>query len=453
MFSFNGNNNSPYKPGNPKETELYDLLELKPDATEEEIKKQYKIVAKKVHPDKNPNNIEEATRKFQKVNDAFKILSDPQKRQIYDMEGKRGLEGINGSDAGGGNEDPFGMFQNIFGGNFPFNNFTEKMTRQKPKPAPSKHKINVSLSDLYNGKDFEISINQQVICKPCNGIGASNPNAIKRCSVCNGKGQVNQLRQVGPGMIQQSSHTCSKCKGKGKVIEDPKDICRECKGERATRIDKKIKVNIKPGMKYGMAIQMNNKGDEYPDLDEPGDLILIPVESGGYNPSNLKRQDDDLHMNVELSLVEALCGFKLVICQLDGRKLIINHDGKIIQPNEIMKIQKEGMPQLNNPSSKGDLFLHFNIILPKNLDNSRKDIIKQVLPQIKRNNQTVLDSDKQEVKNLIEVKDYSGAYQNQNPKNNFNESSSDFEQHNDFFENNNLNFGMGQPPGVQCAQQ
>ena len=111
------------------------------------------------------------------------------------------------------------------------------------------------------------------------------------------------------------------------------------------------------------------------------------------------------------------------------------------------------MPQLNNPSSKGDLFLHFNIILPKNLDNSRKDIIKQVLPQIKRNNQTVLDSDKQEVKNLIEVKDYSGAYQNQNPKNNFNESSSDFEQHNDFFENNNLNFGMGQPPGVQCAQQ
>ena len=131
MFSFNGNNNSPYKPGNPKETELYDLLELKPDATEEEIKKQYKIVAKKVHPDKNPNNIEEATRKFQKVNDAFKILSDPQKRQIYDMEGKRGLEGINGSDAGGGNEDPFGMFQNIFGGNFPFNNFSYMYKKSK----------------------------------------------------------------------------------------------------------------------------------------------------------------------------------------------------------------------------------------------------------------------------------------------------------------------------------
>ncbi len=450
MFSFNQNqSNGPYKPGNPKETELYDLLEVKPDVNDEDLKKSYKIVAKKVHPDKNPNNREEATLKFQKVNQAFKILSDPQQRQIYDMHGMKGIENTNGGGGSEGGENPFDMFNNIFGGgNFPFGGFHERMTRQKPKPPPSKHKINVTLADLYTGKEIDINLNQQLICKKCQGTGANNPSSIKRCSTCNGKGQVNQLRQVGPGMIQQSTQTCGKCKGKGKVIEDPKDICGTCKGERIVKNLNTIKINIKPGMNFGMAIQMNNKGDEIPDLDEPGDLIIIPVESGGYNPSNLKRKENNLHMNIELSLVEALCGFKLVICQLDGRKLIINHNGKIIQPNEVMKIKNEGMPYLDKPSTKGDLYIHFNVVLPKNLDNSRKDIIKQVLPSVKRNNHTVLDSDKQEVKNLEEARDYTET----NTSNTFNENINV----NDFTEmNQDFGFNMGNmgAPGVQCAQQ
>ncbi len=445
MFSFNQNNNGPYTPGNPKETELYDLLEVKPDVNDEDLKKSYKIVAKKVHPDKNPDNREEATIKFQKVNQAFKILSDPQKRQIYDTHGMKGIESTNGGGGDEGGENPFDMFQNIFGGGgFPFGGFNERMTRQKPKPPPTKHKINITLADLYTGKDYNIKLNQQSICKKCQGSGANNPSSIKRCSTCNGKGQVNQLRQVGPGMLQQTSQTCGKCKGKGKIIEDPKDICSGCNGERVVKNINTIKITIKPGMNFGMAIQMNNKGDEIPDLDEPGDLVVIPVECGGYNPSNLKRKENNLHMNVDLSLVEALCGFKLVICQLDGRKLIIDHNGKIIQPNEVMKIKNEGMPHLDKPSIKGDLYIHFNIILPKNLDNSRKDIIKQVLPSVKRNNHNVLDSDKQEVKHLEEAKDYTESTPINQNVNDFSEMNQDF----------GMNMGgMGAPPGVQCAQQ
>jgi DnaJ-class molecular chaperone len=155
-------------------------------------------------------------------------------------------------------------------------------------------------------------------------------------------------------------------------------------------------------------------------------------EVKGYNPSNFTRKNNDLHMNIELSLLEAACGFSLVICQLDKRKLIINHNGKTVQPNDVMKISNEGMP-LPNSKNKGDIIIHFTVTLPKNLDNSRKDILKQILPQNKRNNPVIDDNDIKEVKNLEDAK-----------------LSQDQHQHQHHHHENPLE-DIGQ--GVQCAQQ
>jgi DnaJ-class molecular chaperone len=432
-----------------KETEYYDIFNVKSDASQDEIKKAYLKLASKEHPDKcidkSPEGIKKATEKFQNINYAYGILSDHDKRAVYDMNGKNGLD--ESQNGGGGN--PFDMFSNIFGNNgFGFNGFNERMTRQKPKPPPTKHVLNVSLADLYTGKDCDIKFKQQIICTNCKGKGTTNPDGIKRCDNCQGKGQVTQLRQVGPGMVQQSVNVCSKCRGKGKIILNPNDLCNPCHGDRVAKIDKTIKFNLKPGSDFGTTFQINRMGDEYPDIDEPADLIIVTHETSGYNPSNLVKQNNDLHMNVELTLLEALCGFNLIICQLDGRKLIINHNNKTIQPNDIMKISNEGMP-LSDKKGKGDMIIHFTVTLPKNLDNSRKDILKQVLPQNKRNNPVINETDITENKNLEEVKQSQQHHQHQHQHQHNQGQGNQF----DFNMPNldNLAGDMGQ--GVQCAQQ
>jgi len=432
----------------PVETEFYDLLNIKYNASEEEIKKAYLKLAQKEHPDKcqdrTPEGIQKATEKFQYINYVKNILSDSNKRAIYDREGKSGLEEAKNQDNGGGN--PFDMFQQMFG-RFNMGGFHEKMTHQKPKPGPTKHILKVSLSDLYKGKEFKINIKQQIICKNCNGKGTPNPDAIKRCTTCNGKGQVVQLRQVGPGMMQQIVQPCGICQGKGKTI--PKlDLCSDCNGNRILKADKTHNISIKPGMTWGMVLHLNDKGDEHPDTDQKGNLEIILSEldktSSDYNPSNLIRINNDLHIHIEISLVEALCGFNLVICQLDERKIIINHTkkDKIIQSGEIMKISGEGMSILNNPFEKGDMIIHFNIILPKYLDDSRKDILTKILPVIKRNNLTINENDVKHIKILEEHK--KDEYKKDEYKKDKNINDEFIDELNQIGEDN---------PEIQCAQQ
>jgi DnaJ-class molecular chaperone len=455
MFSGFGNNFNNHN--GPKETEYYDLLGVKPDASEEDIKKAYKIVAKKEHPDKHPNNREEATKKFQKINEAFTVISDPQKRQIYDREGSQGVHQSGGGHGQGGS--PFDAFNNIFGnGGFPFNGFHERMTRQKPKPPPTKQSINVTLSDLYVQKKVTLKLKQQVVCTQCKGTGSINPDGIKRCGPCQGQGQVNQIRQIGPGMIQQSTSICNNCRGKGKVIPDKKDICVSCNGDRTSKVDKEVKIQLVPGHKFGDVIQYPKMGDEHPDLDEPGDLIIVINEmaTGSMNnPDNIKRNDNDLLVNINLSLTEALCGFNLVITQLDGRKLVINHDHtcRVIQPNDIMKIPNEGM-SINDKGSKGDMYILFTVVLPKQLDIQRKEILKKVLPSVKKNTTSDYKSNVklEEVKNPPPVQLFSNNTNNNTTHNNQNFNFDEFADGIDINSGDFIN-NLGGNGGVQCAQQ
>ena len=432
----------------PVETEFYDLLNVRYDASEDEIKKAYLKVAQKEHPDKcsdrSPEGIQKATEKFQLINYAKNVLTDGNKRSIYDRQGKKGLE-EGGGGGGGEGMNPFDIFQQMAGGMGGFGGFHQHMTNQNMKPPPTKHRLNVSLADLYNGKEFTFSVNQLVRCQTCKGVGAVNPDAIKRCSGCNGKGQTVRLLQVGPGMMQQIVQPCQNCHGKGKHIPNKSDLCSSCKGERVKRVDKQHSVYVKPGMNYGMGFHLVNKGDEHPETDQIGDLDVVLGEISGYNPSGFERKNNNLEMKVELSLLEALCGFNLVICQLDKRKIVINHD-KIIQTGEVMKIKGEGMPCFSNPMEKGDLLIHFNIMMPKHLDNPRKEILSKILPNIKRVNPEI-NTETDIVDDSHKLEECSKEEMNNN--NNHNNQNNNNRHHEEDDEGGHFQ----PPPGVQCAQQ
>lgn len=426
------------------ETEYYDLIDVKPNASEDEIKKAYLKKAQKIHPDKCPDRSEEgikkATEAFQHLNNVKNILLDSNKREIYDRFGKSGLENNNSNGDDGGH--PFANFHQFFGGQgFPFN----MGGGQKPKPGPIRQHLKVSLAELYTGKNVKISLNQQVLCGKCNGKGTSNPDGYKRCNTCSGKGQVVHLRQIGPGMMQQIVQPCGNCSGKGKTIAK-EDMCKQCDGKQVKVEEKEHFMNIKPGMDWGMGFHLEGKGHQQPDNDQQGDIEIQLAEISGYNPSNFRRQNNDLHMTHELSLVEALCGFNLMIYQLDERKIYINHtkQNKIIQPNEVMKITGEGMPLLDNPGKKGDLYIHFEIKLPKVLDEARKDVLLKVLPHSQQSKD--------------EIKEFSRKVELEEVKNqpkNFNDQSQTYSHsQSQSHSQSNFNFEHEIPnPGVQCAQQ
>jgi len=441
MFGFGSKDNGA------KDTEYYDVLGVQPNATPEEINKAYKKKARSEHPDRHPpEKRDEQTKIFQKVAEANSILSDENKRRIYDQAGKNGLE-----DMGNPNDvDPFEMFKDIFQGDFPggpgLGEFFNRTRQQKPRPATVKHGVPITLADMYTGKELKLTLKQEIICTQCQGKGSTNPSAIRRCTNCSGRGRVARLEQIGPGMMRQFEEKCRTCNGKGQVI-NPEDLCAYCEGNRILKVDKTHQVHIKPGMKPGMAIQIPGEGNQHPDLDQPGDLSFVIQEAKGYNPSKLVRDNHDLTLNINLTLAEALCGFKLVIYQLDGRQFVVDYTGKPIQPGSTMKIIDEGMPVIGQPKIYGDLLINFELTLPKSLDKKRIGILKQVLGQIQpgRTNPPIVEHhEEKDLEDIIEEVNWDnhpGGF-------NFNQPPRGFPQR------PNAEGGPGEMgEGVQCATQ
>ena len=289
---------------------------------------------------------------------------DPEKRQIYDQAGKEGLE--DGGGGGGGAED---MFAQMFGGG------RGGGRRGPQKGEDIKHPIKVSLEDLYNGKTVRLAISRNKPCGDCGGEGGKK-GAEKACGDCNGRGVRVQLRQIGPGMVQQMQSTCPACKGEGKCI-DERDKCKGCKGQKVVKDRKVLEVHIEKGMKSGHKIKFSGEADEIPGT-LPGDVVISVQQS---EHDAFKRKGADLVKTVELSLSEALCGCVRTITHLDGRTLKVEVPaGEVIKPDQVKMIDGEGMPHHGNPFVKGRLFLHFQIKFPKKLPLSVVTSLKAALP-------------------------------------------------------------------------
>ncbi|KAJ0770006.1 putative Heat shock protein DnaJ, cysteine-rich [Helianthus annuus] len=349
-------------------SKYYEILGVPQTATQDELKKAYRKSAIKNHPDKGGD-----PEKFKELSQAYEVLSDPEKREIYDEYGEDALkEGMGGGGSSSGN--PFDVFEQFFGGGF--GGGGSSRTRKK-HGEDVKQVLKVSLEDVYNGTTKKLSLSRNILCKKCKGKG-SKSGASSRCYGCQGSGMRVSTRQIAPGMIQQTQHVCPECRGSGESINE-RDRCQQCKGKKVTQEKKVLEVNVEKGMQNGQKIVFEGQADEAPDT-VTGDIVFILQLK---EHPKFKRKQDDLYVEHNVSLSEALCGFQFVLTHLDGRQLLVKtNPGEIIKPDSYKGINDEGMPQWQRPFMKGKLVIHFNVTFPETgvLTPEQCKVLKTILP-------------------------------------------------------------------------
>ncbi|EGS17394.1 mitochondrial protein import protein mas5-like protein [Thermochaetoides thermophila DSM 1495] len=343
-----------------KETKLYDILGVSPNATEQELKKAYKTGALKYHPDKNRNN-PAAEQKFKELSHAYEILSDPQKRHIYDQYGEAGLEG-GGAGAGPGMaaEDLFAQFfgGGGFGGMFSGMGGMGGQPRTPPKAKTIHHVHQVSLEDIYRGKVSKLALQRSIICPKCEGRGGKE-GAVRRCPGCDGHGMKTMMRQMGP-MIQRFQTVCPDCNGEGEMI-NAKDRCKECGGKKTVVNRKVLHVPIDRGVRSGTKVEFRGEGDQAPGI-LPGDVVFV-IEQKPH--PRFERRDDDLLYRCDIDLVTALAGGTIYIEHLDDRWLSVEIlPGEAIAPGSVKMIRGQGMPAPRHHTF-GNMYIQFNVKFPE----------------------------------------------------------------------------------------
>uniref|UniRef100_A0A1I8C1S4 Chaperone protein dnaJ n=1 Tax=Meloidogyne hapla TaxID=6305 RepID=A0A1I8C1S4_MELHA len=330
-----------------KDTKYYDILEVKPGATDHELKKAYRKLALKYHPDKNPDEGE----RFKLISQAYEVLSDPKKRQVYDEYGE---DGIKGGGEGGGMHNPMDIFEMFFGGG--------GFRSEKPtKARDTVHELKVTLDKLYTGCTKHLKINRHIVCPKCEGAGGAK-GAVVKCQTCGGRGVEVFNQQIGPGMIQRIQRNCSQCGGEGEVNKDP---CKNCKGKKRVRSDETIEVHIEKGMRDGQKIMFYGKGDQQIGLEH----------------HIFTRKGSNLVFNMKISLTEALCGFTRRIETLDKRLLAFTQlPGEVIHHHDLRVVHGEGMPDHRQPDQKGDLLIQFQVDFPERLPLKSVEQLRKLLP-------------------------------------------------------------------------
>lgn len=340
---------------------FYKELGVDKSASESEIKKAYRKLAVKHHPDKGGD-----VEKFKAISAAYEVLSDPEKKKLYDQYGKEGLE--EGGGGGGGAED---LFSSFFGGG--------RGSRGPSKGEDMKKEIKVSLEDLYKSKSVKLSTPVNRLCRDCKGLGGKE-NAEKTCTTCDGAGVQVMLRQIGPGMMSQQQIRCTACRGAGKFF-DERDKCKACGGKKIKQEKEILDVFIDRGMKHGEKLYFRGKANEAPDTIA-GDIILVINEQ---KHETFKRKGADLVITLNISLAEALCGLTRTIRHLDGRVLRIDSPpGNVIKPESYKIIINEGMPHYGEHFKKGRLFVHFRVQFPTKLTAPIISQLEAALPKAKK---------------------------------------------------------------------
>lgn len=335
-----------------KETKFYDLLGVSPSASDNELKKAYRKAALKYHPDKNPSP--EAAEKFKELSRAYEVLSDDQKREVYDSYGEEGLSGGGPGGMGGMGADD--IFSQFFGGGF--GGMGGGATRGPQRGKDIKHSISCTLEELYKGRTAKLALNKTVLCKLCEGRGGK-AGKIKQCSSCHGVGMKFVTRQMGP-MIQRFQTVCDVCQGSGDVC-DPKDRCADCKGKKTQSERKILQVHIDPGMKDGQRIVFSGEGDQEPGVT-PGDVVFVVDEKPH---EKFTRKGNDLSYECEVDLLTALAGGDVAFKHISGDYIKFTIiPGEVIAPGTVKVIERQGMP-IHRNSNKGNLFIKFNVKFPE----------------------------------------------------------------------------------------
>jgi len=412
-----------------KETEYYERLGVSPDASMEQIKKAYRKMAMKLHPDRNPGD-KTAEEKFKALGEAYDVLSDEEKRKIYDRYGKKGLD-----EGGFQRRSASDIFSQFFGPGFSF--FGDDDDRSGPRRGDdSVNPLNVTLEDLYNGKKSHVAITRNVLCPSCHGSGCKSGKSASKCKTCGGRGIRLIRKQMGP-MIQQVQMPCNDCHGTGEII-DNKDKCPKCGGNHVVSDRKILELIVEPGMRDNQRLTFPGESDQAPDM-EPGDIIFV-IRTKEHD--RFKRSGDDLIMNKSITLVEALTGFEFSFEHLDKRHIIVKSaPEQVVKPGDVMAIPDMGMPIYSRPFSWGRMLVKFDIIFPLYREVKPKIAeIRACLPAPAKNEDSRMsDTDEKTETVVLQTFDPNADRQQNRQREAYEEDGSDEE-------------GSG-PQRVQCAQQ
>lgn len=351
--------------------DYYATLGISRDADDKEIKKAYRKMAMKYHPDKNPDD-KEAEEKFKEVNEAYEILSDAEKKNIYDqygsdaVNGQGGFGGAGGFGAGGF-EDIFDIFGSAFGGGFGGFGGGSARRRGPMRGDDIRQSITIDFKDAAFGKKVSIKINRNEECSKCHGSGAKPGTSKKTCSTCGGTGTVRDVKQTPFGNIA-STRTCPTCGGTGEIIEEP---CDKCHGKGYTRKTKTIDVDIPAGIDDGQIIRLAGQG-EYGELGGPrGDLLIIVNVR---NDDIFERQGFDVYVEMPISFVQAALGDDVLVPTIDGNVKYSIPEGT--QTGTVFRLKGKGIQRLNS-TSRGDQYVKVNVEVPTKLSDKQKDLLKE----------------------------------------------------------------------------
>lgn len=336
--------------------DLYDDLGLTFQATSAEIKKAYRKLSLKYHPDKNIGDAI-AANAFQKVALAYEILSNDENRQTYDLDGMEGVEAARQRE-----NQPASPFDSFFGGGGGGGG--------KQRGQDAGVTVEVTLEDLFNGAERKASFQRNSICPKCRGTGAKD-GKTKPCKTCAGQGHVVVNRRMG-GFNMQMQQPCSTCSGRGKV---PKKTCPHCSGHKVVKEDKVLTAEIEKGMPSDHKIVFEKESEQSPGV-VPGDVVFMVKQKAH---GRFRRQGNDLHYDMEISLKEALLGYSTTIQQLDESQIPVKKGG-ITTPFEITKLKGHGMPYHNYPSQHGNMIIQHKIKFPKSLSPQQIEAVKAMFP-------------------------------------------------------------------------
>lgn len=349
--------------------DYYEVLGIDKNADDSTIKKAYRTLAKKYHPDMNPGN-KDAEAKFKEVNEAYDVLSNPEKKAKYDQYGHAAFDPSSGASGfGGGGFGGFGdfgdlgdIFGSFFGGGFGSSSSARRNGAVRGEDVGAR--VTVSFEEAAFGVKKDVSFNRIQKCPDCGGSGAAKGTKAETCSACGGTGQKRVTQRLG-GMAFQSTITCDACRGTGKIIKTP---CQNCRGTGYIKVTKKLSVNIPAGIDDGERIVLRSQGCDGRNGGSTGDLV-ITVNVRKHNI--FERDGYDIYCDVPLTVTEATLGAEIDVPTLEGNVKYTIPEGT--QPGTRFVIRQKGIPYVNNAGKRGDLYFTVSVEIPKGLNEKQKE--------------------------------------------------------------------------------
>jgi molecular chaperone DnaJ len=343
--------------------DYYEVLGVSRKATEQDLKSTYRKMALKYHPDRNPGS-KDAEEHFKEAAEAYSVLSDSQKRAAYDRFGHQGVSG-----AGGPGFDPsvFTDFSDIFGDFFGFGDlfgFGGRSRTRVQRGEDVRYDLEIGFEDAVRGMTAEILVPATEVCPRCEGKRAEPDDGLVTCSICRGRGEV--IYQQSFLSIRQ---TCSQCGGTGKIVRKP---CSKCHGEGYFRVERRLKVNVPPGVDTGTRLRLAREGNPGHHGGPPGDLyVVLKVKEHRL----FHRMDDDLHCRIPINITQAALGAEIQIPTLEGAEPMKVPEGT--QPGAQFRLRNRGVPHLNG-HGRGDLYVHLDVRIPAKLTKEQRRLLQEL---------------------------------------------------------------------------